>query len=580
MLKSEKLDLETLLEAIGRLDTVFAVYDKDHRLLFANESAQRGWPILYEGLAQGLSRYEATRNEIESQFPNHSEQEIDQFTQYTMKSTDAGQRGEIRGQTGQIYRMHHEVLGDKGVVGIGVDLTDLKKHEKELSRLAEENFRLANIDELTGLSNRRHFLKHLEDLCRAHETDPQPFIIGLVDLDGFKLVNDVHGHPVGDALLQETARRLQSEFSEECIIARLGGDEFGLIVPRDVTTETVEAKADAVCAKLGKPYQLCGERLYVSASIGIASFPSAGQTPQQLLERADFALYHAKQNDKGRAVIFSSEHEIRIRRRAALELGIRESNLEQEMRLEYQPVLDARTQTVRSFEALARWNSPTLGEVPPDQFIPIAETSGLITKLTPILLKRALDDARTWPDSVSLSINLSSLEVASMDHARHLMDLVAGSSIAPERVIFEITETAMMRESEKVLKVLDAFRNFGIRVSLDDFGTGFSSLNYVATMPLDIVKIDRSFLEGIETRRESSSVLSTIGDLCRSLGLASVMEGIETDLQARFVKSAGIDFMQGYLFCRPMSPDRVDEFLASEAESETHRTQSRRVRRI
>lgn len=564
MLKAAELDLDTLLEAIDRLDTVFAVYDKDRRLVFANKSAHAGWPVLYEGLAQGLSEYDATRNEIASQFPNHSDEEIDQFTKYTIAITSSGGHGEIRSQSGRIFRTHHEVLGEKGIVGIGVDLTDLKKHELELSRLADENFRLANIDELTGLSNRRHFLSHLEQLCDTTESETEHFVLGLLDLDGFKLVNDVHGHPVGDALLREAAERLRNFFCDECVIARLGGDEFGLIVPGHSSNEEIEKTAKALCAELGKPYQLGGERLHVSASTGLASFPDVGNSRRQLMERADFALYHAKQNDKGRAIIFSSEHEIRIRRNGILELGIREADLENELYLEFQPILDANTQETTSFEALARWESPTLGTVAPTQFIPIAEQSGLITKLSPILLKRALDQAETWPENISLSFNLSSLEVASMEHANLLMQIVLDSSVATNRVVFEITETAMMRDSKKALKVLEAFRKIGIRVSLDDFGTGFSSLNHVANMPLDIVKIDRAFLEGIETRRENSSVLKTICDLCRSLGLASVMEGVETQLQSKLVKSAGVDFMQGYLFCRPMSPEQVYHYLKDE----------------
>lgn len=564
MLKAAELDLDTLLEAIDRLDTVFAVYDKDRRLVFANKSAHAGWPILYEGLAQGLSEFDATRNEIASQFPNHSDEEIDQFTKYTIATTSSGGHGEIRSQSGRIFRTHHEVLGEKGIVGIGVDLTDLKKHELELSRLADENFRLANVDELTGLSNRRHFLSHLEGLCEQTDSEAEDFVLGLIDLDGFKLVNDVHGHPTGDALLREAADRLRNFFCEKCVIARLGGDEFGLIVPKYTSKQEIEETASALCAELGKAYQIEGERLRVSASLGLASYPDVGNSRRQLMERADFALYHAKQNDKGRAVIFSSEHELRIRRHAILELGIREADLENELFLEYQPILDAKTQKTTSFEALARWENPTLGAVSPTQFIPIAEQSGLITKISPILLKQALDQAENWPDTISLSFNLSSLEVASMEHANDLMDLVLSSSVSPERVVFEITETAMMRDSKKALKVLEAFRKIGIRVSLDDFGTGFSSLNHVANMPLDIVKIDRAFLEGIETRRENSSVLKTICDLCRSLGLASVMEGVETTLQSKLVKSAGVDLMQGYLFCRPMSPDQIDQYLTAE----------------
>ncbi|MEL6861452.1 MAG: EAL domain-containing protein [Pseudomonadota bacterium] len=561
MSKAGDLDLNTLLEAIDRLGSLFAIYDKDFNLVFANRATHAAWPDMYAALEDGASQEEAIRIEILRQFPDRPKEEIDQFTAYAVEHVRTGARGESRAQNGRIYRTWHEAMGDKWIVALGLDLTDLKKQENELSHLAKENSRLANVDELTGLANRRHFVREIDRLLQDGMAEGSAFCLGMMDLDGFKIVNDVHGHLTGDALLQQVSDRLRTALGEHCFIARLGGDEFALLIPKALSRLEIAKFASQLRRVIERPYDVDEERIHVGASMGFVTFPDAGSTRAQLMSRADFALYHSKQNDKGGATIFSEEYEEHIQRNGSLELGLRESDLEQEFYLMFQPIFDAKTGAPTVVEALARWESPTFGSISPLQFIPIAERSGKIMDIAEILFRKALETASTWPDHVSLSFNLSPPEVTSIDHARRLMSLIEASPFPAERVIFELTETAMIGQSSQVVSVLRELKQFGVRIALDDFGTGFSSLNYLSRMPLDMVKIDRSFLEGIETNHASSSVLKSICDLSANLGLINVIEGVETELQDARVKRAGINLIQGYLYARPVSASDIEAHL-------------------
>jgi len=564
MASARELDLETLLEAIDKLDSLFAIYDNDFNLLFANRATHAAWPDMYKALGEGCSRYEAMEKEIIRQFPDRTAEEITKFTQYAVEKASSGERGESRAQNGRIYRTWHEPMGDDWIVAVGLDLTDLKKQESQLSRLATENFNLANVDELTGLANRRQFTREIERLLAEADETEGKFCLGLMDLDGFKIVNDVYGHPLGDALLKEVSRRLNETLPDDSLKARLGGDEFALLIPKELSRAEIEDLAAKIREQVEQPYRVGDESVRVGASMGFVSFPDAGTTREQLMSRADFALYHSKQNQKGCATIFSAEHEETVQRDGSLELAMREANIESEFYLMFQPRINASTGETTSIEALARWESPTLGSIPPTQFIPIAERSGYISKIAQVLFRKAVDVASSWPETISLSFNLSPLEVTSIEHVRALIAIVEASDMPANRIIFERTGTAMIGQSEQVMTVLKELKSSGIKVALDDFGTGYSSLNYLSHMPLDIVKIDRSFLEGIEQNHASSSVLKSICDLCRNLGLTNVIEGVETELQAKHVKVAGVDMIQGYLYSKPVSPSHLESFLTND----------------
>ncbi|MEM9758935.1 MAG: EAL domain-containing protein [Pseudomonadota bacterium] len=434
----------------------------------------------------------------------------------------------------------------------------------QLQVYADENFEMANLDSLTGLGNRRRFSLEIDRLL-DEETDGCPqFCVAMLDLDGFKLVNDAYGHPAGDALLVQTSERLKACLEPGDTLARLGGDEFGLLCARTMNREEIEALGQAICDALSAPFDLGAVTVQVTASIGFAAFPKAGKTRSELFERADFALYHAKENGKGHAVLFSAEHEFNIRQKANMELRLREANLEDEFSVEFQPIMGSNSHQVFGFEALARWKSPSLGQIEPGSFIPLAEKSGLIRSLSPVLLEKALRLASEWSTSVFLSFNLSPQEVTSREYAQQLLTIIDRSGFAPERLIFEITETALDREVTQVTEVLNMFRQTGIRVALDDFGHGSSSFSRLAQMPLDVLKIDRSFLDQTGfAHRQASAVLQSIADLSKNLNIFTIIEGVETQQQLDVVQAAGIDLTQGYYFSRPMPAEQVECFLWS-----------------
>ncbi|MGD0720887.1 MAG: EAL domain-containing protein, partial [Roseiarcus sp.] len=370
----------------------------------------------------------------------------------------------------------------------------------ETRRLGLENARLANTDGLTALPNRRRFLTALDQTLRPATRHGRRFTVGLIDLDGFKSVNDLHGHAVGDKVLVETARRLRELCDSDTLVARLGGDEFGIIVEADLSEAEIRALGARLCEVLAAPVALPGIVVEVSGSIGFAVFPQAGPSAELLFERADYALAHAKEHRRGRTAIFSIEHEAEIRRMANMEMCLRHADLETEMALHFQPIVDVVRGRTIAFEALARWTSPTLGRVAPDVFIRLAERSDLINRLTAVLLRRALAQARTWPEAIHVSFNLSTRDLASREAVGGIMAIIEESGVAPGRVDLEVTETALIRDVGQAKTALLALRAMGVGISLDDFGTGYSSLSFVQQFPIDKIKVDRSFVREVETK--------------------------------------------------------------------------------
>lgn len=462
----------------------------------------------------------------------------------------------------------------------------LLKHE-ETQRLSNENVRIANHDSLTDLPNRRSFFAKLESLLDRGDTGREMFTVGLIDLDGFKAVNDVYGHAIGDRVLIETTHRLQSHVTDTISFARLGGDEFGVLIDCNLLEGDLTKLAKQICQSLGEPYILPETTVELSGSMGFAIFPQAGTSAQLLFERADYALYYAKQHLRGTAVVFSAEHETKIREMSLLEQELRQADLDREMSLVYQPIYDVGTGQTVAFEALARWMSPTRGMVPPSTFIIVAERSGMINQITEKLLKQALVTVKTWPANVGISFNLSVRDLASSEAIQAVMQLVTQSRVKPERISFEVTETMVMRDFDQGCEALHALRSLGVGISLDDFGTGYSSLSYVHRLPIDKLKIDRSFVADIVSSQDSQNIVKTLLSLCQNLGLECIVEGIETEAQSHILQELGCVMMQGYLFARPMEASAVSEHLASQAKiacnasmlhSSAHRTvESRHV---
>lgn len=441
----------------------------------------------------------------------------------------------------------------------------LRLKQAELQTLSDRNFRNSNIDSLTGLPNRRSFFSELDRRIDNATHTGGSLLLAILDLDGFKPINDVHGHRMGDRLLIEVADRIRGNIAPHVFFGRLGGDEFVLFSDRPVDADAIVAAEEKFEKLFDAPFEIDDITVRVGCSIGFADFPGGAKTAEDLYERADYALFFAKQHHRGKAVRFSAEHEAEIREASTVSRALANADLERELWIAYQPIVDATTGQPASFEALARWKSTELGNVPPMRFIVAAERSGIIGQLTPLLLRKALEGMSGWPEHVRISFNLSAVDVASPLSILKIISVVQKSGINPNRIDFEITETAVMGNLAQAVEALNALRIMGARVALDDFGTGYSSLSCIRELPLDKVKIDRSFISNIETDFASRLILRTMLGLCNGLGHDCVVEGVETADQVDFLKRENCRFMQGYHFAKPMSGDQIGDYLVAAA---------------
>ncbi len=424
---------------------------------------------------------------------------------------------------------------------------------------------LALFDALTSLPNRRNFFATLEGIIAQRTA----FDLALLDLDGFKPINDLYGHAAGDAVLCEAARRISRAGPPDTFVARLGGDEFAIIFPGRRSRQELEDIGERICVELEQPLHIEGMTGSVSASLGcVRHAPKDGHmepTPSCLLERADFALYFAKENRRGSTVVFSDSHETQIQESKRIDQALRAADLDVELDVVFQPQFDLVNGRTGAFEALARWNSPELGPVAPDVFIRAAEKSGLITRLTRILLAKALRSAKTWPQPLRIAFNLSAHDLHSSRAIGRICEVVKSSGVAPERIEFEITETAMLTDFDQALKSLADLRALGCRIAIDDFGSGYSSFSYIHRLPVDCIKIDRSFVTQLAENSQAAMVIKTMIDLCGNLHLDHVIEGVETEEQLRQVNDAHARHVQGYLFAKPMPAEAIAHYLADEA---------------
>ncbi len=446
-------------------------------------------------------------------------------------------------------------------------ISDIVKHQKallgqsrRLEQLNAETLRLANTDPLTKLPNRRSFFQTIEDTIEDYEDANEEFVLALLDLDGFKPVNDIFGHPAGDQLLASTAKRLSSKLGTDVVIGRLGGDEFGLLFLQPQDDATMLKISEDICTTLRQPFRLEEGTANIGGTIGLARFPHAGNKRSTMFDRADYALCYAKQNSKGAPVFFSQEHEVTIREALALEQRLTEANLEQELYVEFQPIVDTKANRVKGFEALARWYSPILGQVSPSEFITTAEQAGSIRVLTTILLKKALSEMKNWPEDVYMAFNLSAILLSSKSSMQRLIELVHEAGISPNQIVFEITESMIMKDFDRVIESLNYIREEGFALALDDFGTGYSSLSYVQKMPIDRLKIDRTFIKDMARNSADRNIVKTIADLCRNLKLDCVVEGVETERQLQLVTDLDLHFIQGYYFSKPLAPAAAKAF--------------------
>lgn len=445
--------------------------------------------------------------------------------------------------------------------------------QKRTEALSNENLLLANRDSLTELPNRRAFFAHLEAELEKAKANGTRLALGVIDLDGFKPVNDLYGHSVGDRLLINVSKRL-SESLKASKAFRLGGDEFAIIAPVIPDDAQLVANANAISERLRAPYHMAEGTVHVSASMGIAVFPHLASTLEELFDRADYALYHAKRTRRGDAVLFDAEHEKQINIEARIVHLLKQTEIEKELSVVFQPVVDIRDGTTACFEALARWSSPVLGQVPPSQFFAIAERAGIVSSLTRPLLKRALASASQWPPSVRLSFNLSAQDLNACEGVLSLIGIIENSGFDARRLDLEITETAFAHDFKQVKQSVEMLRRLGCGISLDDFGTGYSSLTRLHALPLTKIKIDRSFVTDLHEKPASYKIVKSLLALSRDMELECVVEGVETPAELATLESLGATLVQGYIFAPPLKERDVVEFLSVQAATQGSLTQT------
>ncbi len=444
--------------------------------------------------------------------------------------------------------------------------TALKEKNREMQLLSDENLRLANLDSLTRIANRRSFFSNLASAFEHAQAEKTRLAIGVVDLDGFKPVNDLYGHSAGDKVLVEVADRLSAFDNAGCSIFRLGGDEFALLIDADGTDEKALVDlGQQVCASISQPIMIGNSVVHVTGSMGIAVYPDVGTNGQDLYEHADYALYNAKRENRASVVVFNARQAKALFRLRQVEEVLFAADLDRELSLAYQPIVDAVSGRTVGFEALARWTSPVLGPVSPAEFIPVAEQHGRINLITRLLLTRALKDAASWSGEPYLSFNLSPHDLAVEENVLRIIAAVNASGLAPGRINFEITETAIMHDFDQAIHSIELLRALGCQVSLDDFGTGYSSLNHVHKLPLSRIKIDRCFVDHIDERAASYKIVKSVLALCSEMGLMAIAEGVEREEEVRILRALGVDAMQGYYFSAPLPGDLVAARLKAES---------------
>jgi diguanylate cyclase (GGDEF)-like protein len=455
---------------------------------------------------------------------------------------------------GRILSISHQLMDNGGWVAIHQDITSQKRVEAELAHMAR-------YDPLTGLANRAVFLAQTNTALERVRQLGGHFSVLMLDLDQFKAVNDSLGHAAGDALLRTVAGRLRQVMHDVDHVARFGGDEFALLQiveqdRRDHRADTA-ALADKLLKAVTEPYDLAGRKVFIGVSIGITSAPDDGCDADALIRNADLALYQAKSEGRNRHCFFEASMERRARERRDLEDELRKAIAREDFELHYQTIFDVESGECCGAEALIRWRHQERGLIPPDQFIAIAEESGLIVPLGEWILRRACADAARWPPHLKVAVNLSPVQFKDSNLLDMLRSALREGGLAAARLELEITETVLVEKNEANLAVLQQLKSLGAAVVLDDFGIGYSSMRYLQNFPIDKIKIDRSFIQSMPNHRDSMAIVCAIAGLARNLDIETTAEGVETAEQFALLRGAGCQLAQGYLFSRPVPASRL-----------------------
>jgi diguanylate cyclase (GGDEF)-like protein len=434
------------------------------------------------------------------------------------------------------------------------------RNSRQLALANRRVLELAQTDILTGLPNRAFFLEQLRDAGLYERQDRGVFSILMLDLDRFKNVNDSLGHAAGDALLRQVALRLNSALRGTDVLARLGGDEFAIIQAgcHDQRASSIDL-ASRISKLIAEPFQLQGHRVEIGTSIGVALAPEHGSDQEQLLKKADLALYRSKSAGRNCFTLYDKAMSAELEARNTLEGDLRDAIARCQFEVHYQPYFDVQTGRRRGEEALVRWRHPTRGLIPPDLFIPLAEETGLIVPLGEWIIRQACDDAISWPADTTVSVNLSPVQFKQAELFDIIESALRTSGLPPERLEIEITESVLLERAVENHAFMERLKSIGVSLALDDFGTGYSSLSCLTAFPFDKIKIDKSFMGSLSRGQKSSAIISSIVTLARGLNMSVTAEGVETREQLEGLRTLGVNFAQGYLLGRPVPIDELND---------------------
>ncbi len=538
--------------ALGNMSEILCLFDADNRLIVGND---RLGAML--GLSTGIIASGMTIQDIGALADEASDPSIidpRKLFELILRLKDAGkpQSQALDMANGRRIAVNFAPMDNDGWLVTLEDMTEQRRSEAKIAYMARH-------DALTGLANRVLFHDRLTEALSRCLRGERCAVLYL-DLDHFKQVNDTLGHPVGDALLRAVTQRLNEQVRETDTIARLGGDEFAVVhfinEPNDCT-----ALAVRVIEAISAPYEFNGSRVIIGTSIGIAVIPDDGENVDEIIKNADMALYRSKSAGRGCYHFFEADMNARMQARRTLDLDLRRALAEGEFRMFYQPLIAVATGTVCGFEALVRWEHPRRGIVWPSDFIPLAEETGLIVPLGKWALRQACADAASWPDHLKVAVNLSPVQFGCQTLVEDVTAALADAGLPARRLELEITETAMLEDTDAVLVILHQLRDLGLGIALDDFGTGYSSLSYLQRFPFHKVKIDRSFIARLGQGGDTDTIVAAVVDLCARLGMVTTAEGVETPAQLSYLTSLNCVEAQGYLFSSPAPAAEVEEIL-------------------
>jgi len=442
----------------------------------------------------------------------------------------------------------------EGFRGVGSDITEIRQTQERLTHLA-------NVDVLSGLPNRGRVRQLLGEALRAATTSNVPCAIMFLDLDGFKPVNDTFGHPKGDAVLRAVAKRLVDEVGADGHVGRMGGDEFAIVITDAQSRKQVEQLADRIIHAIKEAYLIDQTEIRIGVSIGCALGPIDGATVDDLILKADLALYQAKDAGRGCARYFSSELQSEQEDRVRLEGDLRQAIASQQFHLVFQPLINAKSQKLIGFEALIRWNHPQRGLVPPNVFIPVAEESGLMNTIGDWVIDEACRAAATWPEQITVALNISPKQIILPALPNTVSEALARHKLPGNRIELEVTEGVFLGDNGSTLDVLKRLRTLGVGIALDDFGTGYSSIGYLNKAVFHKLKIDGSFVREAGSRPENVAIIQSIVQLAKSFRMSITAEGVETAEDFERMRELGCDTIQGYLFGKPLVYERANQMV-------------------